>query len=117
MSNRYIIYDKWMCEQHVGTKVKCNKQNCCAFKIGKKIYTFHNEQIVLEKYTPLPKNLKIKTITVYELKLYSSTEIFNSTAECLRYVKHLFKRNPVSNYKQFLKDIKITPKMICVIKA
>ena len=107
---KFIIHDKWMNECFTGIEVPSNKKDYRAFKIGKCIKLFHDEQIVTEPFTSIPKNVKTKT--VYELNIYSSRIICSSIAECISKVKNRFKISPVADVKRFLKDIEIRPKIV-----
>lgn len=107
---KFIIHDRWMGECFIGIEVPSNKKGYRAFKIGKYIKLFHVEQITTELFTPFPKNVKTKT--VYELHMYSSRIVCSSIAECMSEIKQQFKLSPVSDVKQFLKDIEIRPKIV-----
>ena len=107
---KFIIYDRWMCNRFIGVEVPSNKKDHRAFKIGKYTKLFHDEQITTEPFTPFPKNIKTKT--VYELHMYSLCIVCSSIAKCMSEVKKRFERSPVSDVKQFLKDIEIRPKII-----
>jgi hypothetical protein len=107
---KFIIHDKWMCERFIGIEVPSNKKDYRAFKIGKCTKLFHVEQITIEPFIPFPKNVKTKTI--YELHMYPSCIICSSIAECISKVKQQFKLSPVSDVKQFLKNIEIQPKIV-----